>query len=987
MTPPDAHGEERSNAAARRPTVGTETYLFTDVEGSTRLAQRLGGGFSHVLRDQRRVLLDAVERHGGSEQGDRGDGSFIVFASARNAVAAAAEAQEALARHVWPEGVTVRVRMGLHSGESAVEDGVYTGFDVFRAARIAAVGHGGQVVLSQATRQLVERELPTALELRDLGSHWLKDLERPEHLWQLVVAGLPSDFPPLKTLHVRPGNLPTDPTAFVGRDGEIETLRDLVGRGTVRMVTLTGPGGTGKTRLALEVARGVAEEFPDGVFFVALGSFVGAGTVLPRIAEGVSLTDHAARTVEEAVTAWCRQRRALLVLDNFERVLDDGPSVARLLAACQGLKVLITSRIVLRVAGEHEFHVPPLPLPHAGTLSDLDAFGATASVALFVQRAQAVRSDFALTRENADAIARLCAGLDGLPLAIELAASRIKLFSPQAMVGRLGRRLDLLKGGARDLPLRHQALRHAIDWSYDLLDAGEKATFRRLSCFRGGCTLDAIEAIGCAVGDDPVDVTDHVGALIDHSMLRMTDGAGDEPRYRMLETIAEYGAERLALAGEADAARAAHAAYYLALAEEAEPELTKGRQQAWLGRLEAERDNLGAALEWLEASGDHVAALRMVAALWRFWVSLGLLRDGVDRLERVLGLPGAQEPTPVRARTLHGTGTLLVSRSEFATARPRLEEALSIWRGLGEERGVAASLNALAWLEALHGDPARAERYAKEALASTRSLSDSRGTAVALNNLAFVALRRSDFAAARSLTQEALALRREAGDRRGEAYMHVNLANAEAALGRLDVAASLLEEGESVLRELGDRMTGAWALLVRARIDQARGHHEAALASLAAATEVWQEGGNRDSLAGTLATTAESELEEGRVERATLAAEQSLAIARDTGSGTSLALALPVAAMSARARGQGALAEELLREALALAGATGDRLLEARAHEGLAQLAHDGGLSADAVGALAAADTIRAEIDAPRRASEARRLGDLAALLGGTGPT
>jgi predicted ATPase/class 3 adenylate cyclase len=986
-------GTSRSprHAGIVRSSSGTQTFLFTDIEGSTRLVQQLGDGFPQLLLDQRVVLLSAVERGGGREVGDRGDGSFIVFDSALDAVAAAAAAQRALAEHTWPAGVRMRVRMGLHSGESEIVDeagdpertGVYAGFDVFRTARIAAAGHGGQVLLSQTTRQLVERDLPEGVELRDLGSHALKDLDRPEQLWQLVVPGLPTEFPPLRSVSARPGNLPLDPGQLLGREHEVETVHGMLGRDEVRLVTLVGPGGSGKTRLAMEVARSLAAEYRDGAYFVPLGAVRNRDEVLPRIAESLALREQGGGTVADALAAWCRDRRLLLVLDDFERVVDAGGAVAGLLATCPGLKVLVTSRIVLRVKGEHEFAVPPLPVPDRTARSSLEDLARVPAVALFVQRARAVRPDFAVTDDNAAAVARICRDLDGLPLAIELAAARVKLLPPQAMVARLERRLDLLKGGAKDLPERQRTLRDAIDWSYELLGPAERAIFRRLASFAGGCTLEAAEAL--CMGAD-ADALDSIAALIDNSLVHMTDGPDGEPRYGLLSTIREYGLERLRAEGEEDRVRAGHAEYFLALAEEAEPELTKAGQATWLRRLEVEHDNLRAALDWLESSGDHASALRLGAALWRFWVARAPLREAVDRLTRVLDLPGAQEPTDIRARTLHGAATMLVSRGDIGTARSMFEAALEIRRALDDRRGVADSLNGLSWLEVIQGAPDRVDAYAADALTLARDLGDARAEALALNNMSFAASQRSDFEAARSLMTEALELRRRAGDRRGEAYARVNLAGIDAAQGRLESARALVDEGAAVLRDLGDRMTGAWALLTSARIHRARGDGDAAVDALQQAIETWQLGGNHDVLAWTLAELAAVELDVGTLEAAERTSEQALAMARVTGSRLVLANVLPAAATVARAAGDTGRATDLLRESLDIAAETGDRVLAARAREGLARLELDAGHAAAAADLVAGADALRSEVGAPRSTVEERGLEGVASPgLGASG--
>jgi predicted ATPase/class 3 adenylate cyclase len=956
-----------------RPAERTETFLFTDVEGSTRLLQRLGERFSDLLLDQRRLLLTAVERHHGIERGTAGDGSFVVFPSAREAVLAAAAAQRALAAHTWPEGEQVRVRMGIHSGESAVTDGIYSGLDVFRAARIAAAGHGGQVLLSQATRQLVERELPDDLSLRDLGSHTLRDLEHPEHISQLVIEGLAAGFPPLRSLGPPLGNLPVSPTSFLGREREVEAVRGLLRDDAVRLLTLTGAAGTGKTRLALESARGAATGFSDGAYFVALASLTDPTGIATRIAEVLALGEHGSLSAREALEAHLRTKRLLLLLDNVEQVISGSRVVSELLTACPDLKVLATSRVALRLSFEREYEVPPLAVPdadHSDPLVDLAAFPA---IALFVQRARAVRPDFALSDANAAAVAILCRSLDGLPLAIELAAARVKLLSPQAMVTRLGRRLDLLRGGANDLPERQQTLRQAIAWSYDLLGGDEQTYFRRLACFAGSFDLEAVGIVCNSLGDLALDAEDAVATLVDNSLLRAGDDTTGATRLSMLETIHAFAAERLTESGEEATMRDAHAEYCLALAEEAQPHLTGHLQGVWLVRLDREHDNLRAALAWLESSGAHAVALRLGAALWRFWVSRGMLREGSERLRALLGLSGAQDRSAIRARALHGAGTILAERSEYESARARLDEGLAIWRQLGDREGLTTTLDSLAWTMLTKGDLARAEALATEAVTLHNELGNLRGEAVAHHNLAFIAMQRGRLSDAHRLTELAAELRRRAGDRRGVAYMQVSLAYVEAMQGRLDAAAAHVAAADTVLRELGDRQIGAWAIQVKARVELARGDAGVARRRFAEARELWFESGNMDSYSRVLADIADMELAFGTVEAASRAAEESLSIARGTDGFGAFTPALPVAAAVALARGDVAQARALVNETLDIVATREAPHLEAAALEVLAELAYQEDDLATAVRSAARAAAIRERTEAPLRPDAARR--------------
>src|SRR6266566_400703 len=531
---------------------GTVTLLFTDIEGSTRLLQQLGDRYAFVLAECRCLLRAAFQKWNGHEVDTQGDAFFEAFARATDAVSAAVDAQRALnTANFWPEGVVVRVRMGLHTGEPLLVSEGYVGMDIHFAARIMSAGHGEQVLLSQATRNLVEHQLPDGASLRDMGEHRLKDLQSPVHLFQLVITGLPADFPPLKTLDAYPNNLPVQPTPLIGREKEVAIVGQLLRREDVRLVTLTGPGGTGKTRLALQVAAELSDLFTDGIYLVDLAPISDPALVIPTITQTLGIREVGGQPLVERLKDELQRKQMLLLLDNFEQVVSAAVQVADLLATCLQLKVIVTSRVVLHVQAEQEFFVPSLSLPDPKHVPDLAALSQYESVALFIRRAQSARPDFQVTNANAPAVAEICARLDGLPLAIELAAARMKLLSPEALLARLGQPLHVLTSGPRDVVARQQTLRNTIEWSYQLLDAQEQQLFRRLSAFVGGCTLEAIEALCTSLGGAVESVLDTVASLADKSLLqRMEQQAGQEPRFSMLETIREYALERQAASGE-----------------------------------------------------------------------------------------------------------------------------------------------------------------------------------------------------------------------------------------------------------------------------------------------------------------------------------------------------------------------------------------------------------------------------------------------------
>jgi predicted ATPase/class 3 adenylate cyclase len=844
--------QDSAKTAPRKPS-GTVTLLFSDIEGSTQLLHRLGAQYAQALEEQRVIMRAAFQQFEGYEIDTAGDGFFVAFSRAQDGVAAAIEAQRRLAAHQWPQGETLRVRMALHTGEPVATVTGYVGMDVHRAARLCAAGHGGQILISETTHHLVADNLPEGVALRDLGVHRLKDLQQAEHIYDIIVPNLPSDFPALKTLNSRHNNLPAYLTPLIGREHEIEALNQLLRQAEARLVTLTGPGGIGKTSLSLQVATSLLEEFAHGVFFVGLAAISDAELVLPTIAQTLGIRENRSKPLRENLSEYLREKYLLLVLDNFEQVVDAAPVVADLIAACPHLKILVTSRIVLRLKGEREYPVEPLRAPDPQATISKDSLSQYAAVELFIQRALAIKPDFEVNNDNAPAVAEICFRLEGLPLAIELAAARLKLFSPQALLSRLGSRLDvsspkrlqLLRGGPRDMPARHQTLRQAIAWSYDLLPPAEQTLFQRLAVFAGGCSLETAEAICTArlsgstelaevspksAGEPEFDTLDGLTALIDKSLLRQVEtkdiksgiSREGEPRFVMFETIREFALERLQTSNDWPATRQRHADFFLKLAEEAEPELTGPKQAYWLNILEREHDNLRTVFSWIEETGQTDYGLRLGAAIWRFWIVRGHMAEGRERLAALLALPGAAKPTRERAKVLNAIGTIRHEVGEYITARPLLEESLEIWRELGDKKGMATVINNLGWIAAQLGELISASELSGESLTLHAELGNKRGMAVAFNNLSIVAFVQADFSRAFSLQEKSLSLRREIGDERGVAYATAILGWFEVVQGNYGKAASLLEVARGKLRELGDNMImgfSAW-ILTQMALDQ-----------------------------------------------------------------------------------------------------------------------------------------------------------------------
>jgi len=715
---------------------GTVTFLFTDVEGSTKLLHEFGAeGYAEALAEHRRVLRRAFTRHGGVEVDTQGDAFFVAFPTAPGALEAAAEALAGLAPG------PIRVRMGIHTGTPHLAEEGYVGQDVNTGARIAAAGHGGQVLLSRETRDLA------GIDVLDLGEHRLKDFAEPVWIFQLGK----ERFPPLKTISNT--NLPRPASSFVGRDNEIEEVAALLREGA-RLLTLTGPGGSGKTRLAIETAAALVPEFKAGVFWVGLAPLRDPALVTETIAQTLGAKNGLAEHIGE--------RELLLVLDNLEQVVEAAAALASLAETCPNLKLLVTSRELLRVRGEVEY--PVLPLAE------------TEAVELFCARGRT---------EPDESVHKLCGALDNLPLAVELAAARTGVLSPKQILERLSGRLDLLKGG-RDADPRQRTLRATIEWSYELLSAQERQLYARLAVFAGGCTLESAEEV--AEAD-----LDTLQSLVDKSLLRYT-----QQRYWMLETIRDYALERLEDSGGGEELGRRHAEQFLALAEEAEPHL-RGSPGEWLDRLQVEHDNLRAALDRLEVSGESELAPRLAGALWRFWYLRGHLTEARRRLESVLCAD--ERPTAARGKALIGAAVMAVNSGDAETTKLRAEEALALHRELGEDWGTAYSLFMLGHVA---GDVPSAQQLYEESLRLFRELGDEHSELLATRNLAWTYEELGDRERARAVHEENLRRARTTQNGRIEASALGSLAMIATDDGRVEEAAALLRESLRIHRDLGD---------------------------------------------------------------------------------------------------------------------------------------------------------------------------------------
>ena len=653
---------------------GTVSLLFSDIEGSTTLLRELGRErYAEGLETHRRLLREAFEGHGGYEVDSEGDAFFVAFDDVREAVAAAADAQRAVANHEWPDGHAFRLRMGIHTGEPLAVPPKYVGLDVHKAARIMAAGHGGQVLLSEATQKLLRSDLPEGVALGDLGEHRLKDLLQPEPLAQLVIEGLESAFPALKTLGNRPTNLPVQPNSLIGREREMAELLALLRDEGVHLLTLTGPGGTGKTRLGLQVAAELLEDFRSGVFFVSLAPISDSDLVVPAIAEALALREVAGEQLFETLIGYLREKQMLLVLDNFEQVIGAAADVANLLRPCPDLRLLVTSRERLRVTRENVYAVPPLHLPEE--TEDLAALARSDAVALFSTRAHAATGQFALTEENASAVVGICRRLDGLPLAIELAAARASAVPPRALLARLQRRLPFLTSGARDAEERQRTLRRTIDWSYDLLSPEEQRLFARLAVFVDGCRIEAAEVVCDADAD-----LDGLTSLVEKNLLRQRSDPDGHPRFMMFETIREFATERLTDAGALESVRDRHADYYFSFIDDVlDAKLTIAEE---LARLANEQANLRAALGWANEQGNAARLASAVGRLYRLWLLRGALQEGLHWAETALARREGVDPE-TRVQLLAGTSELFRFAGDTARAKALKHECLEVDRRSG----------------------------------------------------------------------------------------------------------------------------------------------------------------------------------------------------------------------------------------------------------------------------------------------------------------
>ena len=775
------------------------TVLFTDIEGSTRLWEREPERMRPALACHDAIARAAVETHRGTVVKTTGDGIHAVFDDPLDAVEATLELQHALQDPDVTAGTPLRARCGLHLGVVERRDHDVFGAPVNRTARIMAAAHGGQVLVSKAVADLIGNRLPAEVVLKDLGAVRLRDLASPERVYQVTHPLLRRDFPALRSLESTPNNLPQQVTSFIGRDRELSETKALLA--ATRLLTLLGIGGLGKTRLSLQAAVDVMDDYPDGVWFVELAPLTGAQLVPQAVASVLGVKEEAGRPVIEALMTYGRDRRCLVILDNCEHLVGACAELAKeLLQSGPHLKILASSREPLHTPGETTYHVLPLAVPSEQEVFTPEALLRYEAVHLFVDRATAAQPAFRITQQNAQAIAQICHRLDGIPLALELAAARVRALHVDRIAERLSDRFRLLTGGSRTSLPRQQTLRALIDWSFDLLTDSERALLRRLSVFAGGWTLEAAESVGADGAVDASAVFDALTPLVEKSLVVLE---AEDERYRLLDTVRQYAHERLIESGEGDAARTRHLHFYLALAEKAQPELVGPNQATWFARLDSERENLLAAHAWCDdADGGGELGLRLVSAMRRYWIVRGVLGLGHRVTMEALGRPGAQQCNYARCRALFDAGQLGSWMGRYAEAQVHLQESLTIARELGDLSSVAGALQPLALAALGLGNVAAARAYLEEALPLERAEGDQREIAAVLNALAQIHRAEGELDAAEPLYENVLAIARDLRDREIIAIGLLNLAMVAIGRGSSERAGAMLLEVQAIAEEM-----------------------------------------------------------------------------------------------------------------------------------------------------------------------------------------
>ena len=778
---------------------GTVTFLFTDIEGSTKLAQEHPDQWESLRERHHAILQSAMDALDGYVFQVIGDAFCVAFRTASNAANAAIDSQRKLQRESWGE-TSIKVRMGIHTGEAELQaKGDYRGYLAMSLVqRLMSAGHGGQILLSNATENLLRGQLSKDITLRDMGEHKFKDVAQLVRVFQVVAPGLQQEFPALRAPDVYPNNLPTQLTSFIGRTKELADVKKFLR--DAHILTLIGPGGTGKTRLSIQAASQMLDQYPDGIWLVELAPISDALLVPRTAAVAIGLREEPQRPVMDVLCDYLHDKRLLLVLDNCEHLVDASAKMAdKILRSAPNTRILASSREALRIGGEVTYRVPSLGLPDVHHLPPVESLSQYEAVKLFIDRAMNAVPTFSVTNENAPAVAQICDRLDGIPLAIELAVAKIRVLSVDQIAKRLDDRFRLLTGGSRSALEHHQTLRATIDWSYNLLPPAEQLLFSRLSVFMGGWTLEAAESVCSDALVNSKDVLDLLEHLINKSIVIMEEEQY-ETRYNMLETMRQYAAEKLV---EANAQFRQHASYFLILAETIEPHLEKPEPASWLDRLEREHNNFRAALRWAREEEQMELGLRLTSALCLFWFMRGYLNEGLAQLGDFLSLSSSTIDATLRAEALDRAGMLARYQGDLKHAHELIAESLSLRRELGERHGVADSLSNLGFVVLHQGDFTQARQLYSEALSIHRELDNRQGIADSLSHLALMAFYESDYESAQAMDESSLAIWRGLGDQQGIAWALHRLGNVRLHQGKYTVAHGLFKESLAISNTIG----------------------------------------------------------------------------------------------------------------------------------------------------------------------------------------
>jgi len=957
------------------PPTGTITFLFTDIEGSTRLWEAEPEAMRVAIARHDAILRETIEGQGGHVFKTVGDAFCAAFPRATDAVAAALHAQQALQREDWGDAGPLRARIALYTGEAEDRDGDYFGPPLNRCARILAAGHGGQVLLSHSAAELVRDVLPSGAELKPLGEHRLRDLTRPEPLFQLVHPDLPADFPALRSLSAFAHNLPVQLSSFVGREREMAEVKRLLG--TTRLLTLTGTGGAGKTRLALQVGADLLDEYPDGVWLVELGALSEPSLVPQAALSALGLREEPQRALVDALVDSLRPKRLLLILDNCEHLVDACAGLAEsLLRACPKLCILATSRETLQAEGEVVWRVPSLSLPdRQAPPPPVSVLAQYEAVRLFIERALAAKPEFRVTNDNAPAVAEICWRLDGIPLAVELAAARVNVLSPEQIQERLDDRFRLLTGGRRTALPRHQTLRAAVEWSDDLLPPEERKLLHRLAVFAGGFTLAAAEAVGAGDGIEREDVLDLLTALVDKSLVQPPSDES-QPRHRLLETLRAYGRERLEAAAALAAAERRHGEHFLQWIEDRRGDFWTARQQERLAELTSEHDNVRATLAWALAHEPDRGG-RVVGALGRFWELRAHWREGCEWCARY-ATEGSLRPE-ARAGVLNTASGLARLQGDMAEARRTAEEALAVAEAADDKTGISGALNGLGNLAVRQGDYAQAVDLFSRSLALRRETGDERGAMVSLMNLGLAASEHGEHEKGRALYEESLALARRTGDLFTVAAVLNNLANNRTDVGDFGTARACLEESLQIRRALGDKPGVVYCLHNLGFLAHDRGDFAAAKALYEESLALNRQVGVKLLLGTTLNNLGNLARSQADYARCRALLNEALAASREVGDRAQAAWTIRNIAAAAHEQGDYAAAQAGYEEGLGLARAMADRATEALILGDMGGLAADLGDCSRGRALLEEAVTLRRELQA--RPGIAYALAGLAAIV------